>query len=381
MLLLIIGIILLIGLVILHELGHFYAARRAGIEVEEFGIGFPPRAWKKKLNSGLLFTINWLPLGGFVKLKGEHDSDTTPGSFGAASLGNKVLVMIAGVVVNLLTAVLLLTVLQWVGMPKLLDNQFAIPADTTIVRQEVYAGLVAEGSPAEAAGLRDGDRLISIREAGCTSADCTFEVKKSSDVRQTTERLAGNTVEVTFVAAGSSDEQTASAQLLTEEEVQASRQTDEPKGYLGVVPSEYIIRRATWSAPIVAVGVTGQFTKVTFEGIGRIFADLFRGNTETAKEQVTGIVGIGYTLDKASERGFATVLLLVAVISLSLAIMNILPIPALDGGRLFVTLLFRALKRPLKKETEERIHGTGFALLMLLFFLITVIDVQRFILN
>ena len=108
---------------------------------------------------------------------------------------------------------------------------------------------------------------------------------------------------------------------------------------------------------------------------------MFKGDTATASEQVTGVIGIGYILGQLSAQGIISVIFLVAVISLSLAVMNILPIPALDGGRLFVTLLFRAFKKPLTKKTEERIHGTGFVLLMLLFVLITVVDVQRFILG
>jgi regulator of sigma E protease len=107
---------------------------------------------------------------------------------------------------------------------------------------------------------------------------------------------------------------------------------------------------------------------------------LFRGDTAKATEQVSGVVGVGYIFSSASFLGPVFMLMIVAVISLSLAVMNILPIPALDGGRLFVTLLFRAMKKPLTQKTEERIHGTGFAILMILFVLITILDVQRFVL-
>src|ERR1700689_3335607 len=114
-LLLVVGIILFIGLVVVHEYGHFIVARRNGVEIEEFGIFFPPRLYKHKTKAGWDFTINALPLGGFVKLKGEHDSDTEPGSFGAASLWVKSKIMAAGVVMNLITALVLFTIIALIG--------------------------------------------------------------------------------------------------------------------------------------------------------------------------------------------------------------------------------------------------------------------------
>src|SRR5471032_155894 len=113
--LLIVGIVLFICLIIAHEFGHFIVARRNGVEVEEFGIFFPPRLYSHKTKAGWLFSINALPLGGFVRLKGEHDSDTEPGTFGAASGWVKSKIMAAGVVMNLLTALALFTILALVG--------------------------------------------------------------------------------------------------------------------------------------------------------------------------------------------------------------------------------------------------------------------------
>lgn len=367
--LIILGALLIIGIVILHEMGHFFAARRAGVEVEEFGIGFPPRAKTLGKKNGTEYTLNWLPLGGFVKLKGEHDSDTEPGSFGAARLRDKVKIMVAGVVVNALTAVVIFSVISLFGLPKVFENQFAIESDNTIVTQEVIIADVSEDSPASQAGIEQRDELIRI------SGSESFEINTSEDLLVATEALEGQQVEVTFVRDG--EEFTESATLRGQAEVEASRQTDEPIGYLGVVPVEYVEQRATWSAPIVGIVFTGQVTVETFNVFGEIIADLFRGDTSTAQENVTGIVGIGDALGQLSEQGLKSVLLLIALISLSLAIMNILPIPALDGGRLFVTLLFRGLRKPLTQNMEERIHGTGFALLMLLFVLITIVDVQR----
>lgn len=389
-----VGILFILSLVILHELGHFLAAKRAGIEVEEFGIGFPPKAGTITVKNGTAYTINWLPLGGFVKLKGEHDSDIEPGSYGVATLPQKMLVMIAGVAVNMLIAVLLLSIIAAVSMPKVLENQFSIASDTKIVQQDVIVSSVSKDSPAEVAGLKAGDVITHITPENCAGEACNPRaIVTGDDLRNTTKELAGQKVLVEYVRDSKKDRpESTVVELSSQQAVEDSKLANEVcaeageadcpsvKGYLGVSPSDYIKQRSTWSAPIVGVALTGQFFWETLKGIGGIIGDLFSGNAAVAGEQVTGVVGIGYVLSQLSAQGFMSVLFLTAVISVSLAVMNVLPIPALDGGRLFVTLLFRVLKLPLNKRTEERIHGTGFALLMVLFVLITVLDVKKFIL-
>ncbi len=378
--LLVLGLILFIGLVVVHEYGHFIMARRGGVEVEEFGIGFPPRVWSKRMKSGLLFTLNLLPLGGFVRLKGEHDSARAPGSFGAASLKTKVKIMLAGVLMNLATALALLTLLALLGMPKLFDDQFSVASDNKVIKNEVLVGYVEPESPAARAGLRTADKLLFVRPADCT--DCEKETKAiptAESLRPATEGYADKKVDIGYERDGKAV--TAQTQLRSAQEVEESLKTSnktDRKGYLGIVPAEYTLQTATWSAPIVAAGVTKQFTELTFKGIGSALAGLFSGNGAKASEQVSGPVGIFVVLKDGSLLGYQYVLMIIAVISLTLAIMNVLPIPALDGGRLFVTLIFRAIKKPLTKSKEEWIHGTGFALLMVLFVLITIVDVKRF---
>lgn len=143
----ILGLVILVLLVVVHELGHAIAARRNGVVVEEFGIGFPPKAWGKKLKNGVLFTLNWLPLGGFVKLKGEYDSADKKGDYGAATYWQKTKILLAGVLINWLVAAGILTVLAWVGLPKILPNQFSIASDTTMVKQPVELTVIAKDSP------------------------------------------------------------------------------------------------------------------------------------------------------------------------------------------------------------------------------------------
>jgi regulator of sigma E protease len=357
--------------VVIHELGHFFAARKGGVDVEEFGLGFPPKAWGKTLKSGLLFTVNWLPLGGFVRLKGEHDSAKAKGSFGAAPLKTKIIIMLAGVGVNLGAAFVLLTILAWIGMPKLIDNQFTVSSDTKVSQSRVYVGAVEAGSPADKAGLKARDRLISL-----AGQDTKTTIASADSFPELTKKNAGQKVLITIDRGDA--KQTLTVNLRSEKEVSDSKKTDNPKGYLGVSPTEFTLRRSTWSAPIVAAGTIKQFTVETFKGLGKALWNALRGHGKQASEQVAGPVSIFVLLKDSSTIGFQFMLMIIAIISLTLAIMNVLPIPALDGGRLFVTLLYRVvLRKPLTQETEERIHGTGFMLLLALMALITIVDIKR----
>lgn len=400
-LLLALGLLLFIGLVVAHELGHFMVARRNGVEAEEFGIGFPPRFWKRRIKSkrgDFDFTLNALPLGGFVKLKGEHDEDSGPGSFGAANLKVKAKIMLAGVAVNLLIAILLFTFIALVGMPKLItkdsgsslinEEQFSIRSDEHPVKRQLLVAQVSKDAPADKAGLRALDELVAIGEKG----GALTPVGNMSVFPSQTKALAGKTVTIQFKRDGVVQQTT--TQLLSDAEVAASKNAQgvPTKGYLGISPSAYEVNRYTWSAPIVAVGLTGQITKLTFQalgdalvGLGRTIAGIATFNTAQrsdgqaqASEQVSGPLGIFFVLKAGAQQGVVMVLFIIALISLTLAIMNVLPIPALDGGRLFLLLGFRLFRKPLSQKVEETVVGASFAVLMVLFLLITVVDVKRF---
>lgn len=370
----IIGLIVLVLLVTLHELGHAIVARRNGVVVEEFGIGFPPKAWGKKLKNGILFTINWLPIGGFVKLQGEHDAASKKGDYGAATFWQKTKILLAGVVVNWLVAVLLLMALAWTtGIPKIIPNQFTMPNDTSVVSSPVQLGTITGDYPAEKAGLQQGDVIVAFDGAPVESTQQFVELTKQN---------RGEIVSITYTR--DDTEKTAEVTLC-----------DADSATFGAALGQRETIKATWSAPIVAVVTTGQFTWVTLQGLGDLVVNFFgglfgqlsidAGTRERASEQlgeagasVAGPVGIlGTIFPQASEAGFSQIVFLAAIISLTLAVMNALPIPALDGGRWFVTALFRVMKKPLTKEKEEKIHGIGFMALMLLIIVITVADVIK----
>lgn len=395
--LLIIGLVLFVGLVVIHEYGHFIAARKGGVDVEEFGIGFPPKAWKRRVKSpkgDYDFTINWLPLGGFVRLKGESDDATEPGAFGAAPLGVKVKIMVAGVIMNLITAFVLFTIVAWIGMPQLpqdaIGSQFTVSSDETVVsevqnKDVVLVGRVVESSPAAEAGIQEGEEIVSLNGT---------EINHPQDIVDLTQENVGQEVKLIVRATGTKDGVQPSERTVFVALNDADTAAND--GYIGIAPISgqegFAMVRYTWSAPIVAAGTMAQFTQLTFVGLGQALSgfgsylvSFVTGNQEVrqegqaqATEQITGPLGIFFTLVAVSQEGIALLLFIIALISLALAIMNVLPIPALDGGRLFVTLLFRAIKRPLPKSLEEKIHGTGFLVLMILFVLITIIDFRRF---
>jgi regulator of sigma E protease len=381
---LILGIVLFVMLVVVHEYGHFLVAKRNGVDVEEFGIGFPPKLYGKVMGKGMFkgyYSVNALPLGGFVKLKGENDSDKRKGSYGAAKLPVKVRILLAGVLMNLIVALVMFTIVAWAGMPQLINNQFAISGDKKIIRSEVILNYIDNSSPAEQAGLKNGDKIVSLDGEN---------IIDQAQLHNSTQKHAGQTVNIVYARNGK--EHLAKAKLLTAKEVNASKNTDNYKGYLGVGSTDYKLARFTWSAPVVAVGLSAQLSGMTLKAIALAIANLFAsignaiiGRGQEAKQKaseasqnVSGPVGIYAILKQGSALGFQFTLFVIALISLTLAIMNVLPIPALDGGRAAVTAYFHAIKRPLKPTTEEWIHGTGFAILIGLFLLITIVDIHRF---
>ncbi len=377
----IVGIFVLIFLVAVHEFGHGIVARRNGVVVEEFGIGFPPLAWGKRIKKSVLgknvkYTINWLPLGGFVKLQGENDAAAGKGDYGAASYWSKTKILFAGVVVNWLVAVLIFTVLAWTGLPKIpaIANQFSVDGDTRVERKPVRIMGLVEGYPAEKTGFKVYDEVL------------VFNGQKIETVEQlisNTTEYRGQTVSMTVKRDGV--EQTKTVQL-----------RDGNKSNFGAQLGQQERIHATWSAPIVGVVTTAQFTWETFKGVGGLLADLgggivsqFSFNDSTrkaggeqlqkAEDSVAGPVAIvGMILPSAAEAGLTELLFITAIISLALTVMNVLPIPAFDGGRWFLMTLYKLRKKELTKEKEEKIVGISFMILMGLVVLITIADVKKF---
>lgn len=369
--LLILGLVLFVLLVVVHEFGHFIVARHNGVDAEEFGIFFPPRIWSRITKKGWRFSINAIPIGGFVRLKGESDSATGSHTYGGASLWVKTKILLAGIIMNFLAAFVLLMVLAWVGMPQLVNKQYTVKSDTSTIKNEVFAGNIISGSPAASIGLNFNDRLISITPLKGKAEFITSDM----GLPKITKNLAGQIVSLEY--SQNNQTFTKTVHLLSLKTVAASQKTKNPKGYLGISPYQYKLKRSTWSAPIVAGGLLWQFITLTFHGLGTAIMGLVHGNATQASSQLTGPVGIYEILKNGSSLGYQFILIFIAVISLSLAIMNLLPIPVLDGGKLFLTVGARLFRKKLSENLEALLYGTSFALLMLLLVLITISDVHK----
>ena len=372
----IIGLLILVILVVAHEWGHARAAMKSGVVVEEFGIGMPPIGWRKKLKNGILLTVNWLPLGGYVKLQGEHDSASKKGDYGAASFWQKTKILLAGVTVNWIVAAVLLTILSLTGMPKVLSNQFSIAGDSHNISQPVEIVGLTKDHAAQQAGLLAGDKII--RFAG-------NEVPDTDSLIQLSKKYKGQKIEVIYSRKG------------VEQKVKLTLGSSADGGYFGASLGQRELIRSTWSAPIVGVATTAQFTWATLEGTVNLFASLFNGfiyqfspdsdvrkeaSTElnSASESVAGPIGIiGTIFPQAQEAGLTQLVFLTAIISLSLAVMNVLPIPALDGGRWTLMTIYKIRKKKLTKAHEEKVQMIGFYILMGLVVLVTIVDVSRLI--
>lgn len=390
----IVGLLVLMLLVTAHEFGHFIAARRNGVNVLEFGICFPPRlaAWVrdpktkkwhrlpksewKKPQKGLIFSLNLLPVGGFCQMDGESASDTRDHTFGKASFWKKTKILFAGVAMNWLASILILTILAWTGMPTFIENQFTIEPDTRRNNEPVVIESVLEDSPAAKAELKSGDKILQINDT---------TIVTPTDVNTFNQAHAGE--EVTYKIDRDGENR----------EFKVTLNSSENTPLLGVAMSaKQSLSYSSWSAPLVGVGLTAQLTGETFKGVGQLIGNLFSGvfrqfsfsdadreagraALSDASDQVSGPVGIiGQIFPTFTSAGATNVAFLAALISISLACMNVLPIPALDGGRWLLIAFFKLRKKELTKETEEKIVARAFLFLLILLVLITVLDIKRF---
>lgn len=376
------GLFVLVLLVVLHELGHAIVAKRNGVKVEEFGVGFPPAAkkWKVKrsfLGENVTFSLNWLPLGGFVRLKGEYDSAKGEGTYGGSTFWVKTKILLAGVVMNWITATVLFTVLALIGMPKVLSNQVQLPFDTDVRRSPVTIAKITPNSPADKIGLKVNDELIEINGQPLTEAGKLPVITKQS---------SGKKIRVEYRRNGK--ESAVDVQLNDEKSAKGS-------GYLGVIPGQTEKMYSTWSAPIMGVATTGQLSYETIKGVGVLLVKTVHGSIgqifgsaeskESARADLASVSGsvagpigmLGVLFPSVVSSGIENIIFVAALISLTLAVMNILPIPALDGGRWFTMTIFRLFKKDLTKEREENIQATGMLILLILTILVTISDVGK----
>jgi regulator of sigma E protease len=374
MLLTLVSFFIVLGiLVLVHEAGHYVTARRFGVGVEEFGLGIPPRAigfykdengkWKiagpkTKYDGKMIWSLNWIPLGGFVKIKGENGDSQEPDSFGNKSIFARSVILSAGVTMNIILAVVLLSVSLMIGSPQLLeDKNFPASADIRDVEVRVFA--VLENSPAAEAGLQPADKIIAID--GQPLEDSTFaQDYLDQKVDQAVLFSIGREQETFDV--------TITPEIL--EETQRGG-IGVSLGRIGLV--SYPWYTAWWYGLVetfnMAVGVlVGFFVMIkSLLGFGQVVGEVY------------GPVGIASLVGDAARQGFLYILQFTAILSVIIAVINFLPFPALDGGRVFFLIIEAIRKKPVDPKIENAMHNVGFMLLMLLVVFITYRDIARMV--
>ena len=331
---------------------------------------------------GMIFSLNWLPIGGFCHLVGESAADTRAGTFGKAGFWAKTKILFAGVAMNWLVAIIIFTILAWTGMPEFLDGQFTVANDTRTDATPVQITSVAENSPAAKAGLAANDYIVAVNGT---------EVKYASEITDINTEHAGEEVSYKILRKGAED-----CNCDKDLDLKVTLNPADSEYLLGVtMASSQSLSYSTWSAPIVGIGLTAQLTGETYKGIGIMIGNLVSGtarlfspNSEVreegqealseVKDSVSGPVGIiGVLFPAFTSAGPTNLAFLAALISVSLACMNVLPIPALDGGRWLLIAIYKLRKKKLTKETEEKIVSRAFIVLLALIFIVTILDIIR----
>ncbi len=348
-------LVLLSVLVLVHEFGHYIAAKRSGMTVEEFGIGFPPRLFGWKRPSGTTWSVNMIPLGGFVKIKGENgENANAPDSFAAQSWIKRFVVIIAGVAMNLVLAWVLFTVGFMFGLPAVVED--GVGSGATVSNRAVHVVEVLPNSAAATAGLAIGDKLVSVDGVEySTGPDARNALKPKEDglpLALLIERGGGTqTIDVT-----------------------PTYVPELGRDGVGISLVETGFIRYPWyAAPWKGLETTIGATRDVVGAFVGLVVGLFQ--RENVAANLSGPVGIAVLTGQVASLGGAHLVQFAAMLSINLAVINILPLPALDGGRI-AFLLYELIRR--KKATpafEQAVHAVGFAVLLLLVLVVTVKDI------
>ncbi len=359
-------IVVLAILILTHEAGHFITAKWAKIRVDEFGLGLPPKIWGLKKGE-TTYSINWLPLGGFVKIFGEDpNEENISGPESARSFVNRpkwiqAIVLAAGVTLNLVLAWVLISVNLGIGMPVGLDE---LPGGLKIKNESLSIVSVLKNSPAEKVGLKMGDQLISFSAGEEKIEDLSVET-----VRNFTKRFPGQPIKVEY--------KRASGLLIATVTPKFGLGTDKNSATIGIATQKIgIVSTAWWRTPFYGLFFTYHLVINTFGAFGFFFSSLF-ADSQSALGAIAGPIGIYGLISDASRLGFVYLLNFTALISINLAILNLLPFPALDGGRLLFVGIEAIIRRPINPKIANILNTVGFALLILLMLVIAVSDIFK----
>lgn len=341
-------------LILSHEFGHFLFAKISGTKVEEFGLGFPPRLFGKKFGE-TLYSVNAIPFGGFVKVSGENSTDKSPGSFGSRPIYMRAGILVAGVFFNLLLAWLLISFVYIIGAPTGVGEN--------VSNSHVTVLEVQQGTPAEAVGFLPGDRLERF-----SFGQEVLEVKSVKEVQDFISAHKGSEMRVEYFRGNERIAVLVTPSLSPREGVGALGIAMDSIGIVSLP-----IHKAFWEG----LKDTGFLVVTIVKMFGALISDIFKGGSMVS--QIRGPIGIVGMTGMASQLGFVYVIQFIAILSVNLAVINIMPFPALDGGRLLFLAIEAVKRSPVNEKVMAVANNTGFALLIILMLLVTYKDIVRLV--
>lgn len=334
----ILAILLFCIMIFPHELGHFIAARRVGVKVNEFAFGMGPAIWKKQ-GPETLYSIRLFPVGGFCAMEGEDEDSNEPRAFGNKKPWQKIVVLAAGSFMNIICAIVIMSLV--IGI---------MGFTTTVV------GQVTEDLPAKAAGILEGDKLLKIDDT---------EIEQWTDVSKALQASGGEEVVVTLER----DKQVENVSVVPQLTEGVDAQGNPAQGYvLGVTCK---ISHNPFMAVVDGAQSTWNMTKMMFSALGQLFTG------KAGVDELSGPVGMINMVSQTTEYGFWYYGFLTALICVNLAIINLLPLPALDGGRIIFVIYTMITGKTVSEKVEGAIHMVGMVLLLALMVFVTMNDITR----
>lgn len=360
----------LIVLMVIHEFGHFIMAKKFGAQVDEFGIGYPPRIFGKKVGD-TIYSINWVPFGAFVRIRGEEGGFDDYRSFSNLKIWKRALIVLAGVIAFWFIAIILFTIVFAIGTELPIGDQDARGLQNVQIR--IIS--VSADSPAGKAGLKTGDSISQVKSQRYESAGVspeTIKVDKVEDFQNFIKSHSGEQITLTVNRKGQSLDVFLVPRV----------SPPEGQGALGVALERVatLVEKTAWyMAPVKGAAFTWEMTINSVKGLYRVFADLFTGKGVPEGAEFAGPLGITIFMANAASYGAGFFLYFVGAISVFVAIFNLFPIPALDGGKLIFLAIEKIKGKPVSVKTEQIVTLVFFTILILLSIFITIkFDIPRF---
>lgn len=352
----IIIVILILGiLVLVHELGHFISAIKLGVEVEEFGIGFPPKLFSVK-RKGVIYSLNLIPLGGFVKITGESGDDSDdPNSFANQAAWKKIIILSAGVFMNFIFAIIFLSAAFYFGIPQAIDN--SIPADK-VDYKNIMIVEVLKDSPADQAGITVGDEVVLLNDKIFDSSDGIYDelgnnqgAPISLTINRGNEKLSFN--------------------------LESRVMTEGDPAIIGVgLVDTGVIHYGFFASIWQGISTTILMIWRVIEALFNLFAQLFTEGK--LAPEIGGPVAVVVIAGQMANLGLIYILQFAAILSINLGVINFFPFPALDGGRVMFVIAELITRKKLSEKVETIIHNSGFILILVLLAALTFRDFSRY---